>query len=153
MHIILSAKPYKRVCDVFQTLHSYAGFTKDWPSCGWDIISINCYHFSKLILNFVLFGEEILTLARTYFEQREQWSRASHAPSAWWLCASAYALGRVVMRIAPRGALDTSRAATLKISLPFQKSGRGCGGSRQKVERKFLGVASHWPAGLFYHYI
>jgi len=55
-----------------------------------------------VVFVYILRCEEILTRARTYFEQREQWSRASHAPSASLFYTSTYAFGCVVMRLGAR---------------------------------------------------
>jgi hypothetical protein len=43
----------------------------------------------------------------------------------------------VVVRIAPQGALDTSRAATLKISLPFKKRKGVQGEAAKKLKGNF----------------
>ena len=64
------------------------------------------------------------------------------------------------VRIGARGDADTRLGARSYLAhsnpknfLTFQKAEGGAGGSRQKVERKFLGVASQWHTSSVYHTI
>lgn len=64
------------------------------------------------------------------------------------------------VRIGVRGGAETRlRARSIPRTqqpqkfLTFLKAEGGAGGGRQKVERKFLGVASQWHTGLVYHHM
>ena len=83
-------------------------------------------------------------LAQKYWPLLEPISRKDNddraARSAWWLCTTAYALGRVVMLYAPR-ARASAREQPPKIFLPKRKAKGGVGEVAKKMKENF-GVAN-----------